>query len=259
MRCDQFMTILKNLHFADNAKVDKKDTKANLSPLFDCPLKKFHAHPSVPEYSSDDESMVPYYGWHHMKQFIRGKPIHFGFKMWEHYSKQGYLSSFEFYTGKHDNTNPPVYNLGIGNNVVIKLVKAKALAKDCGYKVFFDNYFTSIPLLKEMSKHGVCGMRTCRDNRNAKWPLISQNEMKNKPRGTTDYAICDGILIQKWKDNRDVILVSNFKTIVMSGKKRYQHTAKKYIDVLQPVNFQTYNKHMGYVDAMDQRISTYRV
>ena len=45
----------------------------------------------------------------------------------------------------------------------------------------------------------------------------------------------------------------------MSGTKCYQRTTKKYVDVPQPVNFQTYKKHMGYVDAMDQRISTYRV
>ena len=45
----------------------------------------------------------------------------------------------------------------------------------------------------------------------------------------------------------------------MSSKKRYQDTAKKYVDVLQPVNFETYNKHMGYVDAMNQQISTYCV
>ena len=29
------LRVLKNLHFADSTKVDKKDTKAKLSPLFD--------------------------------------------------------------------------------------------------------------------------------------------------------------------------------------------------------------------------------
>ena len=53
-----------------------------------------------------------------------------------------------------------------------------------------------------MSKRGVCGMGTCRKNRAAKCPPISQSEMKDKPRGTTDYTTCDGILIKKWKDNK---------------------------------------------------------
>ena len=58
-------------------------------------------------------------------------------------------------------------------------------------------------------------METCRENKTAKCPLISQNEMKDKPRGTTDYATYDGILIQKWKDNKDVILIFNFETTAM--------------------------------------------
>ena len=90
-----------------------------------------------------------------------------------------------------------------------------------GVKCFFDNYFTSVPLLKEISKLGVCGTGTCRENRTAKCPLISQNKMKDKPRGTTDYAICDKILIQKWKDNKDVILVSSFGTTTITSTKGY--------------------------------------
>ena len=31
---------------------------------------------------SIDKSMIPYYGKHHAKQFIKGKPIRFGFKCW---------------------------------------------------------------------------------------------------------------------------------------------------------------------------------
>ena len=36
MRRNQFIAILKNLHFADNTKVDKKYTRAKLLPLLDC-------------------------------------------------------------------------------------------------------------------------------------------------------------------------------------------------------------------------------
>ena len=31
---------------------------------------------------SIDESMVPYYGGHSAKMFIKGKPIRFGYKIW---------------------------------------------------------------------------------------------------------------------------------------------------------------------------------
>ena len=153
------MAILKNLHFADITKVDKKDTRTKLLPLLDCVLKKYDVNNSVPEYSSVDESMVPYYGQNHTKQFIRRKSIRFGFKMWAHCSKQGFQHFFEFYTGRHDDSDSLVDNLGVGGNVVIKLVKATNLAKDSGCKVFFDNYFISVTLLKKMLKRGVCGWR----------------------------------------------------------------------------------------------------
>ena len=198
MHRNRFTAILKNLHFADNTKVDKKDTRTKLLPLLDCVLKKYDVNNSVPEYPSVDESMVglPYYGRNHTKQFIRRKPIRFGFKMWTHCSKQGYQHSFEFYTGRHDDSDPMVDNLGVGGNVVIKLVKATNLAKDSGCKVFFDNYFTSVPLLKK-SQSVVSVDRDLQRKQTAKCPLISQNEMKDKQRGTTDYATYDENLIKK--------------------------------------------------------------
>ena len=44
-----------------------------------------------------DESMIPYFGGHGTKQFIRGKPIRFGYKMWALTTPSGYLSQIEPY------------------------------------------------------------------------------------------------------------------------------------------------------------------
>ena len=48
---------------------------------------------------SVDESIIPYYGKHGTKQFIRGKPIRFGFKLWCITSSEGYLFHAEPYCG----------------------------------------------------------------------------------------------------------------------------------------------------------------
>ena len=43
---------------------------------------------------SIDEMMIPYYGRHGTKQFIRGEDIRYGYKMWAHWaitSSIGYL------------------------------------------------------------------------------------------------------------------------------------------------------------------------
>ena len=77
--------------------------------------------------------MVHYYGRHHMKQFIRGKPIRFGFKMWAHCSERGNLHSFEFYTGRHDNQPSGGY-FERWWQCCRKICKATGLAKDSGCK-----------------------------------------------------------------------------------------------------------------------------
>lgn len=44
--------------------------------------------------------MVKYFGRHCCKQFICGKPIRFGYKIWCLNTKDGYLVNFEIYQGK---------------------------------------------------------------------------------------------------------------------------------------------------------------
>ena len=44
--------------------------------------------------------MIPYYGKHYAKQFIRGKPIRFGFKNWALCTSSGYMMAFDIYVGK---------------------------------------------------------------------------------------------------------------------------------------------------------------
>ncbi|KAF2900296.1 hypothetical protein ILUMI_05891 [Ignelater luminosus] len=60
-----------------------KSTPLNLTwPLIEELNVKFRQHGRLQESLSIDESMIPYYGKHYAKQFIRGKPIRFGFENW---------------------------------------------------------------------------------------------------------------------------------------------------------------------------------
>ena len=68
--------------------------------------------------------------------------------------------------------------------------------------------------MKRLLKNGVYASATCRSNRTEKCPLITDTDnFKNKPRGTVHHRISGDVLLFKWKDNKDVILVSNFETI----------------------------------------------
>ena len=97
---------------------------------------------------SVDESIIPYYGKHGTKQFIRGKPIRFGFKLWCITSSEGYLLHAETYCGV--GTDLPDTGLGQGANVVLGLFE-KCQVK-AGSTVTFHNMFTSLPLLDELTE-----------------------------------------------------------------------------------------------------------
>src|SRR6218665_1620670 len=91
MSLNRFEELLRFLHVCDNTNLDKTDKLAKLRPLFDKLNKIFMENWPVQQDISIDESMVPYYGRHSSKQFIRGKPIRFGFKVWCLNTRLGYL------------------------------------------------------------------------------------------------------------------------------------------------------------------------
>ena len=79
--------------------------------------------------------MVPYYGRHSCKQFSRGKPIRFGYKLWVLASSIGLPYHVEIYKGK----SPNAKDIPLGERVV------KTALEICdnlvNHIVFFDNFF----------------------------------------------------------------------------------------------------------------------
>ena len=119
-----------------------------------------------PEYLAIDESMIPYFGKHFAKQFIRGKPIRFGYKMWALCSNGGYLHSFDLYMGKKENEAiDTVPNIGLRGNVVLNLIAKANLPSNHNHILFLDSYLTSIPLMKELISQGYLATGTCKDNK----------------------------------------------------------------------------------------------
>ena len=107
--------------------------------------KAYHPYPSS---ISVDEQMIKYYGHHCDKQYIKGKPIKFGYKCWACYdSETGTHWHMEPYYSAH--TALPSFNLGQGPDVIAGMVKKSGIMP--GTKMFFDNLFRSIPLLNHLA------------------------------------------------------------------------------------------------------------
>ncbi|KAF2879533.1 hypothetical protein ILUMI_26640 [Ignelater luminosus] len=75
MRRKMFEDTFRNLHAADNSVLDPTNRMAKVRPLIVALNRLFMDYAPIEQSISIDESMIPYFGRHGCKQFIRGKPI----------------------------------------------------------------------------------------------------------------------------------------------------------------------------------------
>ena len=88
---NRFEAILSHLHAVNNANLDPLDKFFKLSPLISILNESSKQDFPNKMRFSIDESMIPYYGRHGCKQYIRGKSIRFGCKFWCEATRHGYI------------------------------------------------------------------------------------------------------------------------------------------------------------------------
>ena len=258
MRRDTFEQLLRVLHLAGSSKMNsnKPDTYYKVRPLFEIANSNNKLLPP-PEELSIDKCMVPYYGHHPTKQFIRDKPVRFGYKLWSICTADGYLLHAEPYCG----SATQLKNTGCdqGADVVLGLVEKCGLRP--GHHVTFDNFFSSLPLLEQLSAACFGGTGTIRENRVPKdATLISSAELNKKKRGSLSSICTDDISLVRWKDNRTVTMASNKHGVEPIQKaSRWSKEEKKKVIVDMPASVDVYNRTMGGVDLHDQFVANYRV
>ena len=76
------------------------------------------------KFLSVDEIMIRYYGYHFFKQFLKSKPIQFGYKFWAMRGVKGYCYNFDLYCGKMSIANTPeTLKELLGTRVVKKMLQ----------------------------------------------------------------------------------------------------------------------------------------
>ena len=257
MSRDRFKFIMSNLHVCNNDELDVSDRFAKVRPLIQIINDRCISFTPHKENHSVDESMVPYFGRHGAKQFIRGKPIRYGYKFWCGGPSTGYLSWLEPYQGA--GTLPQKYaDKGLGYGVVMTYVDR---LENFPYTLHFDNFFTSIDLLRDLRERNIQATGTIRSNRLSTCDL-KPDDLKKEPRGTYDFRShnTNSVLITSWNDNSVVSVASNFDSIFPTHQvTRYSQKQKKRVTISQPHVIHRYNKYMGGIDRADQNIALYRI
>ena len=227
---------------------------SKVKPVYDMINKKIVQFDILHKSLSVDESMVPYFGQHSCKQFIKSKPIRFGFKLWVLPSSTGMAYNLHIYGGKPADQNED----SLGSQVVKRAIAVYEKPED--HTLFFDNFFSSYKLLKELGQMGFRATRTMHNNRIEHCPLVPINDMKKMERGVHDHrpSAADKIEIVKWHDNSAVTGGSNTYGLLPLRKVKRWKKGEGYMNVDQPAVIAHDNNGMGGVDLMDRALSDYR-
>ncbi|XP_023195555.1 piggyBac transposable element-derived protein 3-like [Xiphophorus maculatus] len=261
MALNRWEFIKKSLHFNNNEVRQREniDPLHKIRPLVTHLTSKLQTIPMI-EKLAVDEQMVPFKGRNRLKQYLPAKPKKWGYKIFILAGSDGVPHNFEIYTGRV--VQPPeLPDVGASGNVVLRL--AQPIPRQQNYKVFFDNWFTSVPLILTLAHQGIHCTGTVRSNRLPGVNLMCDVELKRTGRGSFEQKIAmvgeTTLHAVKWYDNRSVSLLSNYiGAHPVTDVDRWDGKQKKIIKVPCPAVVREYNKNMGGVDLLDSLIALYR-
>ncbi|XP_066582088.1 piggyBac transposable element-derived protein 3-like [Prorops nasuta] len=236
---------------SDNNPNDKGWRVRSLINLFQKNILQFGYFQTA---MSIDEMMIKSYAKTSLKQFIRGKPIRFGLKMWGLCTSNGYLLGWDLYRGKNQIETNVLMKCALGSRVVMNLLKDFlhniTPRKINLYHVYFDNYFTNFDLILHLRNIGLRATGTIRNDR-----VKIKNEIcKKAERGT--------FAVKNDKNSQiNYITVMDSKPVSIASTaagvnptlpiKRYSSKEHEKKEIQFPHAFHIYNKYMGGVDTHD--------
>lgn len=238
MSRNRFELLLQMVHFSQQDEANKSNRLHRVSKLIDKLNENFKKHYIPGEDLCIDESVVPFRGRLIFRQYNKQKRHKYGIKIFKLCTLPGYTYKLSIYAGKeNDKTN------STPANVVMCLCSDLF---DKGHTLYTDNWYTSVDLARQLLNKETHLVGTIRKNRKH----LPKNIITAKLKRGEHIAMesLDGITFLKWKDKRDVYVLSTKHTDkfrrVMSTKSRKMS--------FKPEIVLDYNKAKGAVDLSDQ-------
>ena len=205
MSRNRFEEIKSVFHVADNDFLEQDSRMSKVKLIYDMINEKIAQFGILHVSLSVDESMVPYFGRHSCKQFIKLKPIRFGFKHCVLASSTDMPYNLHIYEGKPADQNED----SLGSRVVKTALAVCEKPEDPA--LFFDNFFSSYKFLKELGQKSFRETGTMCNDRINHCPLVPISDMKKMERGVHDHrsSPVDKIDIVRWYDNSVVTVGSS--------------------------------------------------
>jgi hypothetical protein len=246
MSRDRFLGILQALHFAENPKENDPvptDRIFKIRPLLNCFQEAMENIVSPSRELCIDESMVLWRGRLIFRQYVQGKRHKHGIKIYMLSEPSGLVLRLLVYTGSGD---IEVGGRGHTESVVQKLLHG---FKNLGHSLYMDNFYNSVGLTQDLLVNKTYCTGTLRANRKGNPQDVLSKKLK-KGEVVTRYTD-DGICVFKWKDKRDVTMISSefdSKLVEIQTKRGPR---------IKPEAISKYNIFMRGVDHCDQLMSYY--
>jgi len=267
MTVNKFEKIRQTIHFNDNnlnSMGPNRDKLFKIRPVIETLRKRFLTVP-LEENLSVDEQLCSTKARSALKVYLPNKPHKWGYKLCVLCGVSGFAYNFEVCSGQENQEcfcleKEP--DLGASSNIVVRL--CRVIPKNENFKVFFDNYYTSLPLLVYLKRQAIYSLGTVRRNRLKNVKLPSDEVLKKNPRETIGSCVTKvrgtDITAVVWKDTKVVNLLSTFVGADPVMKvKRFDKKLKKHVEVDCPAIIKTYNKHMGGVDLLDGLLGRHKI
>ncbi|CAH1982575.1 unnamed protein product [Acanthoscelides obtectus] len=242
----RFHLLLKFLHFVDNSTInaDTKNRKlAKVLPLLNHLREQFMTS-YVPERDiAIDESLIGWKGRLGWKQYIPSKRKRFGIKLFALCETSGYMYNFIIYTGADTIYEAQHSQEPVTSRIVLSLVDSLL---DKGYRLFLDNYYTSVDLVNKLVKRRTDCVGTIRANRKG----IPKDLQVKLSKGRSVARYNRKIMIQKWHDKKNVLITT-------LHDKTMEKVLTKKGEIEKPTCVLEYNKKMGGVDLADNYLHYY--
>lgn len=241
MSRNRFEMLLKMLHFSDNEQCPEGDRLYKIQPLVDMLIKNYQTIYTPGKTFCIDETMVPFQGRLVFRQYNPQKRHKYGMKLFKLCCNNGYTWNISVYAGKEKTTEN---SLAVSTKIVLKM--AKDLLKS-GRICVIDNWYTSLQLAHILLDNKTHCLGTLRANRKGNPTNVVKRTLK---RGEI-YAEENerGICVLKWRDKRDVLVLSTYhrdETVEIQRRGNPIQKPKAIVD---------YNAGKSSIDLSDQMSS----
>ncbi|KAF0742960.1 piggyBac transposable element-derived protein 3-like, partial [Aphis craccivora] len=215
----RFEEIRRYLRFNDNSKIlDKQhpnvDRLHKIRPLIDHLNDKFNSILYLRDLSLD-EQICATKARSYLKKYMPAKPHKWGFEFFVLCDSKGFSYQFEIYSGQENDRRfrlPHEPDLGASSNIVVRLTRN--IERNKNHRIYFDNFYTSIPLAAYLKQNGILCLETIRKDGLPNNKIPDERIIKNDPRGKSyEYLTVyenTPISVTSWKDNKQVNLLSTY-------------------------------------------------